>query len=73
MVLAVLKLVGCKAWCWWGSSTTGGTAVSSSFKFPAWDIFLWGLELLWHFSWLKMPCPCYVMKRKGRDLPWPGA
>lgn len=47
--------------------------MSSSFKFPAWDILLQGLELLWHFSWLEMPCPCYVMKRKGRDLPWPGA
>lgn len=46
--------------------------MSSPFKFPAWDLFLGGQELLWHLGWLEMPCPWCVMRRKGRDLPWLG-
>lgn len=61
-----------KSWCLFvvGSSSTGRTGVSSPFKFPAWDLFLGDQELLWRSSWLEMPCPCCVMNRKGRGLPW---
>lgn len=46
--------------------------MSSPFKFPAWDLFLGGQELLWSSSWLEMPCLWCVMNRKGRGLPWLG-
>lgn len=70
----------CSSWLaikpWWllvvGEQQYRRDWCAQSLQVPCLGPLFRGQELLWLLSYLEMPCPCCVMKRKGRDLPWLG-